>query len=529
MTEAPEIEQEIPAAVADWITSTRRIFGQLGKGVDVRQLLRQTTGDGFLTLAINKTVDPASDGAAHVAVMDALHDFAVLAGIPDADAQHIFNEAKKSKAPRKRRRRARASDGPPWIKHCQTDSKGVPIPNHANGMLALRHDPELSECFGFDELFCGSMLMRPLPGQSEEADEGVMRRFPSPVTDIDAAVLQEFLQLAGLVKITKDTVHQAIDQRAAERPFHPVRDYLDGLVWDGERRLSAWLVMYCGAEPTPYHEGVGAMFLRSMAARIYEPGCKCDHMLVLEGPQGELKSTVCRILGGEFFSDHLPDVTHKDASQHLRGKWLIEIAEMHAMSRAESAQLKAFISRMTERYRPSYGRREAVEPRQCVFVGTINKNTYLRDETGARRFWPAKIGTIDIEVLRRDRDQLFAEAVREYRAGMPWWPDKEFERQHAQPEQEARYEVDPWEEKIAIYLAAQSYSAQTNNVTAKVTIGQVAQEALSFQMARIGTADARRIAAAMERLLWRRERPSGKCDWQGKRWWIKNTGVAVAL
>jgi predicted P-loop ATPase len=151
-------------------------------------------------------------------------------------------------------------------------------------------------------------------------------------------------------------VHQAIDQSAAERPFHPIRQYLDGLVWDGKSRLSSWLSMYCGAESTPYHQCIGGLFFISMVARVSEPGCQCDYMLILEGAQGVLKSTVCKILGGEFFRDHLPDVTLKDASQHLRGKWLIEIAEMHAMSRAEAAQLKAFITRTTERYRPSYGR-----------------------------------------------------------------------------------------------------------------------------------------------------------------------------
>ena len=221
-----------------------------------------------------------------------------------------------------------------------------------------------------------------------------------------------------------------------------------------------------------------------------------------------MKSTACGILGGKWFSDGLPDVTAgKDAQQHLRGKWLIEVSEMHAMNRAETAQLKAFITRQIERYRPSHGRKEVIEPRQCVFIGTTNKDTYLRDETGGRRFWPIRAGTIDVDALARDRDQLFAEAAMRYRAGEPWWPDKDFERAHITPEQAERYEADAWEETITAYVGNKT----------KVTVGEVARDALGIETPRIGTSDQRRIAAALEQLGWKRIRKDG----QGKRWWAK--------
>jgi predicted P-loop ATPase len=235
-------------------------------------------------------------------------------------------------------------------------------------------------------------------------------------------------------------------------------------------------------------------------------------MLVLEGEQGTLKSTACAILGGAWFSDSLPDVTSgKDVSQHLRGKWLIEVSEMHAMGRAEASQLKAFVTRATERYRPSYGRLEVTEPRQCVFVGTTNRDVYLKDESGGRRFWPVRCGAIDVVALAQDRDQLFAEAVQRFHHGERWWPDRQLERMHIVPQQDTRYEADVWEEPIGKYLGSQK----------RVTVGQVATEALSFETHRVGTADQRRIAAALERLGWQRERPAGQSDWQGKRWWVR--------
>jgi predicted P-loop ATPase len=301
---------------------------------------------------------------------------------------------------------------PDWLHECLRNETGKPIPNLANAALALRSDPALRNMFAYDEMLCAVLLMRPIDELAADFKSRIM-------TDVDVFKLQELIQKIALLRLPKDVTQQAVDIVADQRRFHSVRDYLDSLTWDGTSRLRSWLTAYFGVTATPYTEKIGSMFLISMVARIFNPGSKVDHMLVLEGQQGELKSTACRVLGEGWFSDSLPDVNNgKEVSQHLRGKWLVEVAEMHAMSRAETAVLKSFISRTHERYRPSYGRREVIEPRQTVFIGTTNRDCYLKDETGGRRFWPVKAGRIQIEALALDRDMLFAEAVKLYRDGV---------------------------------------------------------------------------------------------------------------
>lgn len=386
---------------------------------------------------------------------------------------------------------------PDWHHECHVDGNGKIIPNLANAVTAIRGDAELANAIRFDEMQRVPMLVSPI------GDRGA---FPRPLTDSDVIRVQDWMQHAGIKRIAKETVADAIRLRADENSFHPVRDYLESLTWDGLPRLDNWLRTYVGTEDGAYTRAVGRMFLISMVARIFRPGAKVDHMLVLEGPQGAMKSSACAVLGGAWFSDSMPDVSDgKDAVQHLRGKWLIEVSEMHAMGRADTALLKAFISRTVERYRPSHARLEVIEPRQVVFVGTTNKDTYLRDETGGRRFWPVKCGQIDIARLTADRDQLFAEAVVLYKAGEAWWPSKTLETEFILPQQSARYEADVWEENIAKFLAARG----------DVTVGEVAHGALRLEAARVGTAEQRRIAAALERLGWERQPVvSGRRAWR---------------
>ncbi|HYI83204.1 MAG TPA: VapE domain-containing protein, partial [Acetobacteraceae bacterium] len=408
------------------------------------------------------------------------------------------------KVPRARAAGAERADTPAWLGRCQVKADGKPRANLANVLMTMREDPLLAGIVRQDEMLRAPLLVGVIPG-TKEAGGAV----PRPLRDTDVTALQEYLQLAGIPGVSKDLAHQAAERRAVECAFHPIRDDLDSFTWDGVPRLRTWLHTYLGAEHGAYASGIGAMFLVAMVARIYEPGCRADYMLVLEGPQGARKSTACAILGGPWFSDALPDIrAGKDASQHLNGKWLIEVAELSALDKAEASALKAFVTRRVERYRPSYGRREVVERRQCVLIGTTNKTAYLRDETGGRRFWPVKVGPIDLKALARDRDQLLAEAVHLYRAGAQWWPDQGFEAAHIRPEQEARFEADAWEQAISQHLAGRE----------RTTVLEVARDALHIDVSKLGTHDQRRITPILERLGWERgERTSTERPWVRRR------------
>lgn len=399
------------------------------------------------------------------------------------------------------------NQNPNWYSLCQVSSKGTPLGNHANIMLALREDPAWADIVCYDEMARVIMLMKPLPKIPAQKANGKFK--PRPWQDNDATVAQEWFQLAGLTSAAREAIYYAIEARARENASHPVQNYLNGLFWDGVPRLNSWLPNYIGTEDTAYTQAIGRLFLISSVARILDPGCKVDYMLILEGDQGESKSTACKVLGGEWFSDNMPhDVSSKDASQHLRGKWFIEVAEMHAMSKSETTALKAFLTRTVEVYRPSYGRAEVYEPRQCVFIGTTNRDDYLDDETGARRFWPVRVGSIDIDGLKRDRDQLFAEAVHCYHAGEQWYPSRDFEAEFIRPQQEARYNVDAWDEPIMKWLNTEKPVTLSNGATTvRATAMEIATLALGLDVGRVDKAATNRIRKVLSSNGWHKDGP----------------------
>jgi predicted P-loop ATPase len=244
-------------------------------------------------------------------------------------------------------------------------------------------------------------------------------------------------------------------------------------------------------------------------ARIHRPGAKADCCLILEGPQGIKKSTALRTLAGEYFTDELADLGSKDAALQIRGVWIVEISELDSLARSEIASIKAFMSRAADRFRPPFGKRVIECPRQCVFAGTVNHTECLRDETGARRFWPVLCGSIDIDALARDCDQLWGEAKHRYSSGEKWWLDTSALVKIAAEEQSARYQGDPWEEIIGPWLEVRS----------STSVSEVLQKCVNKPQAQWTQADKNRVGPCLRTLGWERyrERERERLEWRRRR------------
>ena len=378
-------------------------------------------------------------------------------------------------------------------------TEGRILPVLANAIAAFRHAPEWGGVLAFNEFGFGTVVLKPAPW-------GVVPN--GEWTDHEDRLATEWLQRQGIL-VSVEVAGQAVQTAARDHPFHPVRAYLQGLKWDGDERVDRWLSSFLGAEDTEYSRAVGSRWLISAVARIFRPGAKADCCLILEGPQGIRKSTALRTLAGEYFTDELADLGSKDAAMQTRGVWIIELSELDSLSHSEVARIKAFMSRTTDRFRPPYGMRLVESPRQCVFAGTVNNSTYLRDETGGRRFWPITCGRIDVDALARDRDQLWAEAKERFDAGAVWWLESAELVQMATDQQIDRYEGDPWEEVIAAWLDSHP----------SVSIREVLEKCLQKAHALWTQTDKNRAARCLRTLGWERyrERHGSRLEWRYRR------------
>lgn len=330
-----------------------------------------------------------------------------------------------------------------------------------------------------------------------------------PLEDQHILVLARAVQRTGVIASTQ-TIGEAVVACAQERCFHPVLNYLDGLKWDGYSRLDMWLIDHIGAEDTPLARAMSAKWLIQAIARIRDPGCQADAMLILEGEQGTRKSSLLKALfGNDWFTDHLPDLSQKDAQLQLLGIWCVEVAELATLGRSDAAKIKAFLTSRVDRFRPPYGKVAKDFPRSCVFAGTVNPaGGYLKDPTGGRRFWPVACadGKIDVNALVSLRDQIWAEADMRYKANEPWWIDDKQLEHDARAAQDDRREDDVWEHKVAEYLIGKT----------RVSVGDVLDQAVGmYKAADWGVADQGRVGRILTSFGWRRRqvRDGAKRRW----------------
>ena len=265
-----------------------------------------------------------------------------------------------------------------WQSKLKVTEKGGIASCIENVVVILNGDPALAGCVGFNEMTHNIVAVRSLPWRKVKGE--------SQWTDADDADLRYYLErVYGLSG--KDKIFDGLNVVAMANKFHPVRDYLDGAVWDGVPRLERVLVEFLGADDTPYTRAVTRKALIAAVARIYRPGVKFDYMLTIRGRQGLGKSAFIAKLGGAWFSDSFTTLQGKDAFEQVQGVWIMEIGELASMKKAEVEQIKLYLSKQVDRFRPAYGRRIQEFPRQCIFIGTTNEQAILRDKTGNRRFW----------------------------------------------------------------------------------------------------------------------------------------------
>lgn len=367
----------------------------------------------------------------------------------------------------------------------------------ANAITAFRYAPEWKDVLWRNE-FAECTVARKQPPMDVPIGSWTSHH------DVAAT---NWLQHHG-IDVGVPVVGAAIEAVGYDRTFHPVREYLNGLKWDGVPRLKNWLVQYLGATVArdapanymSYLEAVGSKWLISAVARVMRPGCKADCAIVLEGEQGIKKSSALGVLGGEWFTDQLEQLGSKDSSMQTHGIWIIEIGELGAMTKAEREEVKTFMSRRKERYRPPYAGRLVDIPRQCIFAGTVNPSTYFKDETGARRFWPVTLDVIKLGDLERDRDQIWAESKRQFEDRATWWLDEIGVIAVAEEEQADRYVEDPWDGSISRHI----------QYLDEVTIDEIFTECLKVELGRRTQADKNRIGAVLRFRGWKRFRVGSK-------------------
>ena len=390
-----------------------------------------------------------------------------------------------------------------WKKSLRHNQDGSLTKDAGNAALLLANDDRWKGAVRYDEFADRIRWHRDAPALA-----GMVAPKAGKSLDRQAVTfVQHWLRRIVGPAFSREAVEEALAMAALANKFHPVRDYLSSLAWDGKSRVATWLPTYLGTTDDRYHSEVGRMWLVSAVARAFRPGCQADYMLVLEGGQGLMKTSALRALAGEWLLEGLPDLRDQTrTASAIQGKWIIEVSELEAIRGAAVQIVKAWITRVVDTYRGAYQKFERDAPRQGVCAGTTNEDRYLIDPTGARRFWPVKCTVIDVNGLREARDQIWAEAREIYEGGRAcgwdpakrgawaWWPDRGDADLNAAllAAQDARHESDEWEGKVADWVESRP----------GVTVGDVLATCLNVEPGKWDRAAQGRVGAILRRLGW---------------------------
>lgn len=424
----------------------------------------------------------------------------------EAKAKAKAEEKAKTEAETKAKAEAKAASGD-WRNKLLLCKNGSIKKNTANATTILTHDARWQGVLAYNE-FVSAVVMQKRPAWDADDDDGASC---DQLDQTNGYRLQNWFAREYYLDLTEGQCYAAALLVAKKNQFHPIRDRLLRLQWDGVKRVETWLIRHLGAPDTPYVRMVSRMWLVAAVARAMKPGEKVDTMLILEGPQGIKKSTTLRTLfGAEWFTDASIDWTNKDRFEVLRGRWGVEMAELDGINKAEVSRVKAFLSTQEDRYRRPYAKDAESVPRQCVFAGTVNPNalgTYLRDDEN-RRFWPVKCTkNADLKALAAERDQLWAEArlwyEQEDETFRRWWPDTDEEKQLCADEADLRRIGDAWQGLVDNFLD----SSDDELTITDVMVG------IRLDMGRMDNGASVRIANCLKNAGWEnvgRKRRDGK-------------------
>ncbi|WP_459696043.1 virulence-associated E family protein [Acidisoma sp. C75] len=382
-----------------------------------------------------------------------------------------------------------APDETAWRQYIKRDERNAILKNEFNAVAILKHAPIFRDRLRFNEF----ALTAEFDGRELTDDD---------ITMIACIAQQNYANISGAL------FDKAATLVAKLNPYHPIRTWLQAQVWDCVPRIDTWLIEHASAEDSAFNRAVGRKWLISAVARVMDPGCKVDTVLVLEGPQGMLKSTLLEHLCPDrtWFRSGMPPLSDHDAMSGLRGNWIIELAELSAMRRADLDSVKAYLANRVDKYRPKYGRRDITVPRQNVFAATVNDDSYLKDASGARRFWPVACAVgkpvgweIDIASFDGVVPQIWAEAVAAYAAGEAWWLEGAEAKAMQRDAAEDRFDTDEWHNHVVEWLHERGSPSE-------ITIGGVLSSCLGISADRQGRAEQNRVSAVLKRLGYSRKK-----------------------